>query len=219
MKANEKLILMLDLNNYNIDNLFLKKQIESEKTGNLDLHKCNKYSELIISDYLHENNEDYTGSNPFSYRSDLWKEVESLDQLVIKHPDVGKKLDIKNFLSIEIFSNDEKRNILNDVTDNWLEEYQEASAESLKNLQELFFITTKDKNNYYRKPRKIVVVIGLVITLFNLVLFVRPQIFQLGLNSSFSIYISSVTLNSIFLQRGKLQYLLVPFKQLLLLIC
>lgn len=191
MKASEKLILMLDLNNYNIDNLFLKKQIESEKTGNLDLHKCNRYSELIICDYLHEHNEDYTRSNPFSYKNDLWGEVKSLDQLIIKHPDVGKKLSIKDFLSIEIFSGNEKRNILNDVTDNWLEEYKKARTKSLNNLQELFFITTKDKNNYYRKPRKIAIIIGLLLSLFNIVLFIRPQMLQFGLDSSFTNYIDS----------------------------
>ena len=188
MKPSEKLIIMLDLNNYNIDNLFLKKQIESEKSGNLGLHKCNDYSDLIICNYLYEENMEYTNRNPLTYRTGSWDEVESLDQLVITHPEVGKKLTIKDFLSIEIFSDTEKKNILNDVINRWLDEYKEARSESLKNIQESFFIITGE-NNEIRKPSRIVLVIGLLFTLFNTILFIQPQVLQIKLFSSFSNFV------------------------------
>lgn len=190
MRPSEKLILMLELNNYDIDNLFLKKQVESEKSGNMDLHKYNKYSDLIVCNYLYEENMDYTSRNPMSYRVGSWDDIESLDQLVIKHPDVGKQLTIKEFLSIEIFSVTEKRNILSDVTHTWLDEYREARSNSLKNIQELFFITTK-VNIKYRKPSKVVFIILFILALFNTILFVRPQILQNQIFSSFSNFINS----------------------------
>jgi len=189
MKPSEKLILMLELNNYNIDNIILKKQIECKKSRNLDLHNYNNYSDLIIYEYLYEDNEDYTVRNPLSYKTDLWKEVESLDQLVVKHPDVGKKLSIKDFLSIEIFSDSEKKDILNGIMKSWVNDYRETTSKNLKDLQRLFFIITK--NDKYKKPSKVALIVGFLFLLFNIVLFTMPQIFQFKLIPSLSDYIDS----------------------------
>ncbi len=188
MKPSEKLILMLELNNYNIDSLFLKKQIDSEKTGNIELHNSNNFSDLIICNYLFEEDKDYTSRNPLSYRVGTSEEVDSLDQFVIKHPDVGKQLSIKDFLSIEIFSDTEKRNILTDVIHKWLDEYKEARSVSSKNLQELFFNITGD-NSKYRKPSKIIFIIGFVFAIFTTILIVRPQALQHDIFSSFSNFV------------------------------
>jgi hypothetical protein len=193
MRPSEKLVLMLELNNFNIDSLLLKKRIDSELSGNVELHLCNTYSDLIISNYLYEENTDYTTINPLTYRVDSSKEVDSLDQLVIKHPDVGKRLTIKEFLSIEIFSEAEKRNILNDVIHTWLNEYKEARSKSISDLNELFFIITGE-NSGYRKPSKIAFILGFIFALFNVVLFVNHGTLQLGFLSSLSNYIEEWSL-------------------------
>ena len=177
MKPSEELMLLLELNNYDVDKFKLKMQVEYEETGNLDLYKFKKYSELIVSHYLYEGDKDYFSRNPLTYKFDWDIEVESMDQFNITHPDIEEKMTLKEFLALEKFNEVNKESILYDVLDGWVEEYREASIKSMENLRKMIIQLPK-KNRKYHKPSKLVFLLAVLFSLFNMLLFKNPEVLQ-----------------------------------------
>ena len=52
-------MLLLELNGYDVKKFKLRKQLEYEETGNMDLYKHKKFADLLISHYSYvEDNND-----------------------------------------------------------------------------------------------------------------------------------------------------------------
>ncbi len=186
MRPSEKLMLLLELNNYNIDKYKLKMQIEYEKNGNIELYKINEYSELLVCHYLYDVNKDYFSRNPLTYRFDWDIEVNSLDQFIINHPDINEKISIKEFLESERFNEDEKGSILSEVVQKWKEEYSEARNKSIENIRDFIILPTA-KNNKYHKPSIISFVFAILFVLFNTLLFIKPEMIEFSYISNYVI--------------------------------
>ena len=67
MKKSEELMLLLELNGYDISKFKLKKQLEYEKTGNIDLYKHKRYADLLISHYSFSGEKDHLHRNPLTF--------------------------------------------------------------------------------------------------------------------------------------------------------
>ena len=177
MKPSEELMLLLELNNYNVDKFKLKKQVEYEETGNLELYKYKKYADLIVCHYLYEENKDFFSRNPLTYRTSWDPTIESMDQFNITHPDIEEEMTLKSFLQLKKFNEVNRESILYDVLDKWVEEYREASIKSMENLREMILNLPK-KNRKYHKPSKILFLFATLFALVNMLLFKNPEIIQ-----------------------------------------
>lgn len=177
MKPSEELMLLLELNNYNVDKFKLKMQVEYEETGNLDLYKHKKYADLIVCHYLYEENLDYFSRNPLTYRSDWGTDVESMDQFRVKHPDLEEEITLKEFLLLKEFNDVNRESILYDILDKWVEEYRESSIKSMENLRSMIILLPK-KSKKYHKPSKLTLLFAVLLGFINMLIFKNPEILQ-----------------------------------------
>ncbi len=178
MKPSEELMLLLELNNYDVEKFKLKMQVKYEETGNLDLYKFKKYADLIVSHYLYEENLDYFSRNPLTYRSDWGDDVVSMDQFKVKHTDIlEEEITLKEFLVLKEFNEVNKESILYDILDKWVEEYRESSIRSMENLRHMIIALPK-KSRKYHKPSKIMFLLAILIAFVNMLLFKNPATLQ-----------------------------------------
>ena len=174
MKSSEELMLLLELNGFDIKKFKLKKQLEYEKTGNLELYKHKKYTDLVISHYSFEKDSDYFHRNPLTYKEDWGSEVYSIDQFFVSHPDLEKEMTLKEFLNLKKFNEINRESILYDVLDSWVEEYREASITQMENLREMVKLLPK-KNKRYKKPSKLTFFISILLALLLMFLYKSPD--------------------------------------------
>lgn len=177
MKPSEEVMLLLELNNFDVLKYKLKKQLEYEESGNLDLYKHKKYADLIVSHYLFQENEDFLHRNPLTYSSSWPKSVNSLDQFLFSHPDLDEETTLKEFLALEDFDAINKESILYDVLDAWVEEYREASITKMENLREMIKLLPK-KSKKHRKPSKMTFLFTVLLALLGIMLFKNPTLLQ-----------------------------------------
>ena len=174
MKHSEELMLLLELNGFDVKKYKLKKQLEYEKTGNIDLYKHKTYADLVVSHYKFEENKDYFRRNPLTYR-ELWgEEVQSIDQFYFKHPELDYEMTLREFMKLKSFNEVQKESILYDVFDGWVEEYREASITQMENLREMIKLLPK-KNKRHKKPGKIGFVMSVLLLLFIAFLYKSPE--------------------------------------------
>lgn len=179
MKASEELMLLLELNGFDIKKYKLKKQLEYEKTGNLELYKHKKYADLIVSHYNFNEKADYFHRNPLTYREDWDPEVRSIDQFYISHPDLEEEMTLKEFLNLKQFNEINRESILYDVLDNWVEEYRESSITQMENLRTMVELLPK-KNKRYKKPSKFAFFTSIVFALLLMFLYKAPDTLKPG---------------------------------------
>ncbi len=177
MKSSEELMLLLELNNFDILKYKLKKQLEYEDTGNLDLYKHKKYADLLVCHYLFKDNEDFFHRNPLTYRDDWSKDVKSIDQFLFTHPDVEGETTLKEFLALKDFDAINRESIIYDVLDGWVEEYREASITKMENLREMIKLLPK-KSKKYRKPSKMTFLFTVLLALLSILLYKNPTLLQ-----------------------------------------
>ncbi len=177
MKSSEELMLLLELNNFDITKFKLKKQLEYEDSSNLDLYKYKKYSDLIISHYTFDKEHDYLHRNPLTYQADWGEDVKSLDQFYFTHPDLDGSFTLKEFLELKEFNEVSKESILYDILDTWVEEYREASITKMINLREMINLLPK-KNRKYRKPSKGVLLLSILMASIGILLYKNPAVIQ-----------------------------------------
>jgi hypothetical protein len=177
MKPSEELMLLLELNGFDIQKYKLKKQLEYEKTGNIDLFKHKKYADLVTSHYLFEENKDYFHRNPLMYRETWGEEVQSIDQFYFKHPELDYQLTIKEFLQLKSFNDVQKESIMYDVLDGWVEEYREASIVQMEHLREMIRLLPK-KSRKYKKPSKGPMLFMIILLLFSAFLYRTPEVLK-----------------------------------------
>lgn len=177
MKSSEELMLLIELNGYDITKYKLKKQLEYEKNGNIDLYKHKKYADLIVSHYQFEENTDYFHRNPLTYR-ELWgEEVKSLDQFYFKHPEIDVEMTVREFMQLTTFNEVQKESILYDIFDGWVEEYREASITQMENLKQMIELLPK-KSKRHKKPRRGPFIISVLLILLIALLYKNPEILK-----------------------------------------
>ncbi|MFK5882967.1 MAG: hypothetical protein QM489_01355 [Candidatus Izemoplasma sp.] len=174
MKASEELMLLLELNNFDIAKYKLKKQLEFENSGNLDLYKHKKFANLLVSHYTYKQDGDFLHKNPLTYR-DTWPgTASSIDQFYITHTDISGDVTLAEFLNDDSFNEVNKESILFDVLDGWVEEYREASISMMENLREMIVLLPK-KNKKYHKPSKIAFLFTVLLLIFTAMIFKKPD--------------------------------------------
>lgn len=174
MKASEELMLLLELNGFDIKKFKLKKQLEYEKNGNLELYKHKKYSDLIVCHYEFKEDTDFFHRNPLTYQDDWGKEVKSIDQFYVKHPDLDKEMTLQEFLLLKKFNEINRESIIYDVMDNWVEEYREASITQMENLREMVKLLPK-KSKKYKKPSKLTFFVSILLAAIIMFLYKSPD--------------------------------------------
>ena len=174
MKASEELMVLLELNGFDIKKFKLKKQLEYEKTGNLDLYRHKKYADLLVCHYQFEEDKDFFHRNPLTYKENWDKEVKSIDQFYVKHPDLEKEMTLKEFLQLKKFNEINREAIIYDVMDAWVEEYREASITQMENLREMVKLLPK-KSRKYKKPSKLTFIISILLALIIMLLYKAPD--------------------------------------------
>jgi len=174
MKPSEELMLLLELNGFDVLKFKLKKQLEFEKTGNMDLYRHKKLQNLIISHYSYEEDSDYLHRNPLTYRPSWGSEIQSIDQFYVKHPDLEGDITLQEFLLIDKFDEINRESILYDILDSWVEEYREASITQMENLRQMIQLLPK-KNRKYKKPSRIFFLFSILFALGLMFLFKSPE--------------------------------------------
>jgi len=177
VKPGEELMLLLELNGYNILKYKLKKQLEFEDSGNLELYKHKNFADLIVSHYLFEENVDFLHCNPLNYRTDSAKSVVSIDQFLFTHPDLDEEISFKDFLTLEDVNSIDKERILNEILNKWGEEYRETNIIKMDNLSEMMKLLPKRSSNY-RFPSIVGLSITVLLTLFGIMIYLNPVFIQ-----------------------------------------
>lgn len=177
MTTGEELLLLLELNGFDITKYRLKKQLEYEKSGNFNLFKFKKFSDLVVSNYNYTPDKDYFHRNPLTYNESWEDETFTIDQFYVSHPDLPENITLGEFLEISTLSEVSKESILYDILDEWVEEYREASIIQMENLREMISLLPK-KNNKYRKPSRIAFILSLLFTLTLVLIYKNPGLLQ-----------------------------------------
>ncbi len=173
MKKSEELMLLLELNGFEITKFRLKKQLEYEKTGNIDLYKYKKFSDLVMCHYLFQEQKDHFHRNPLTYKVEWGEKVDSIDQFYFKHSELDAEMTLQEFVKLDAFNEVQKESILYDVLDGWVEEYREASLTQMEHLKDMIKMLPK-KSKRYRKPSKIAFLLGVIMLLMLAFLFQNP---------------------------------------------
>ena len=100
MKPSEELMLLLELNNYNVDTFKFKMLSTYGENGNLDIFDHDKYSDIISSHYLYENNDDFLTRNPLTFRTNWDESLKSIDQFKVKHIELAEEITLQEVKDI-----------------------------------------------------------------------------------------------------------------------
>ena len=173
MKKSEELMLLLELNGFDITKFKLKKQLEYEKTGNIDLYKHKKFSDLVMSHYLFQEQKDHFHRNPLTYKQDWGDKVDSIDQFYFRHTELDTEMTLQEFIQLESFNQVQKESILYDILDGWVEEYRESSITQMEHLKNMIKMLPK-KSKRYKKPSKFAFLLGLIMLLMLAFVFENP---------------------------------------------
>lgn len=178
MTPGEELMLLLELNGFDVVKFKLKKQLEYEESGNENLYKNKSLRDLIAAHYTYEEVQDYLHRNPLRYRPYWGEDITSIDQFYVSHPDLEEGTTLGDFLQDEQFNDIQKESILYDILDGWVEEYRESSIVRMENLRELINRLPK-KNRKYKKPSLLAVFLTLLLALTGMFLYKSPTTLQL----------------------------------------
>lgn len=174
MKKSEELMLLLELNGFDISKFKLKKRLEFEKTGNINLYKFKKFSDLLKSHYLFQEQADHFHRNPLTYKEEWGEEVKSIDQFYFTHTELDTEMTLEEFTKLDSFNEVQKESILYDILDAWVEEYRESSITQMEHLKEMIYKLPK-KSKKYKKPGKFSFVVSVILLLLLAFLFKSHQ--------------------------------------------
>jgi len=179
MKSSEEIMLLLELNGYDVTKYKLKKQLEYEDSGNLDLYRHKKFSDLLISHYGFSQSTDFLYQNPLTYKDTWPDEIKSIDQFYVTHPDINGEVTFKDFINDDSYNEVNKESILYDILDTYVEEYREASITRMENLKNMIILLPK-KSKKYKKPSKGSFLFSIILFLILALLFKNPSLLLLG---------------------------------------
>jgi hypothetical protein len=174
MKPSEKLMLLLELNGYDITKFKLKKQFEYEKNGNNDLYKHSDYADLVVSHYQFENEDDYRHENPLKYNDSWSSSVSSIDEFYFQHPELYSDMTIKEVSELDSMNKEKKEQVIKDAIEGWTEEYKVSTTLQMEHLKQMVQLLPK-KNKTYRRPGKLSVYIFIITLLLMAFLYRSPE--------------------------------------------
>jgi hypothetical protein len=174
MQKSEELMLLLELNGFDVTKYKLKKQLEYEKTGNIELYKHKKFADLLMSHYLFQEQKDHFHRNPLTYKQSWGEEVKSIDQFYFTHPELDREMTLKEFIQLDVFNEVQKESILYDIFDGWVEEYRESSITQMEHLKDMIYNLPK-KSRKYRRPSRFPFILSVIFLLFLGFLYKSPQ--------------------------------------------
>lgn len=170
-------MLLLELNNYEVTRYKLKKQLEYEETGNIDLFQHKKFADLVISHYLYDDSLDKRHKNPLMYNKNLDNGMNSISQFYVIHPNINKDVTLGDFLLQESINGVSNEDVLHNAFDVWVEEHREISIQKMENLRDMAILLPQ-KGKGYKKPSKLGLFIALLLSLFLLFLYIKPGFLQ-----------------------------------------
>lgn len=177
MRPSEKLMLLFELNGYDITQFKLKKQLEYEKTGNNDLFKHSSYADLIVSHYKFEEYQDYLHRNPLMYNDAWGSEINSIDQFYFQHPELYSEMTIEGLSEIESMDKSKREAIVTDAIEGWTEEYKVSSTLQMEHLKQLVQMLPK-KSKAYKRPGKLSIYVFILVLLFWAFLYRSPGVLK-----------------------------------------
>jgi hypothetical protein len=137
MRPSEELMLLLELNGFDILKYRLKKQLEFAQEHPLKNTSVKTFKQLLIDHTKVKKSEDFTLKNPLSFSDAFPAEITSLDQFVVNHSDFVKPMTIKSFAQESIFNDIQKESILYDILDQYVDEYREYTVGQMEVIKEL----------------------------------------------------------------------------------
>jgi len=188
MKPSEELMLLLELNNFDITRFKLKKHLEYEENRNIDLFIHQTYADLVISHYQFDESLDIRHRNPLTFNHTWDKGINSLSQFYVNHQDVNKEVTLGDFLLQESINEIRKENVLNDILYAWIDEHKTSSSVKLENYRELLILLPK-KDKSYKKPSNIKFFVAILLSLLPIFLYAKPSLLQPSSISFVSNYI------------------------------
>lgn len=190
MNPSEELMILLELNGYDVTKFKLKKQLEYEQSGYLELYKNKTLHDLVVDYYTYEDNQDHRHRNPLMYREDWDSSITSIDQFYVSHPDILDGVTLKDVLLTEEFSPVHKESIIYDILDGWVEEYRESSIVRMENLHEMVQRMPK-KSKKYKKPSLFGFILALLLALLLMFTYMSPNTLSVPIVSIFGTWFTN----------------------------
>ena len=179
MNPSEELMLLLELNGYDVKKFKLKKQLEFEKTGNRELYLKKTLKDLLVSHYSFTGEKDPLRQNPLAFQAKNNSVINSIDQFYVTHPDLLDNVTLKDVITSNEFDEVHKESVLYDIMDGWVEEYRESSIVRMENLKEMIQLLPK-KSKKYKKPSLFTLFFALLLAYPLMLLYVSPESLQSG---------------------------------------
>ena len=173
MKASEELMVLLELNGYDITKYKLKKFLEYDQSKNPNLYKHKKFQDMLVEFYTYQE-KPITKRNPLGYRSDWGGTIQSLDEFYVSHPDLDKDMTMREFILLDNFDKINQENILYDILDYWVEDYREASLTQMEYLEDLVKRHPK-KNKHIKKSPFIPFILSIILAVQTILIYKSPD--------------------------------------------
>lgn len=164
MKPSEELMLLLELNQFFVTRFKLKKQLEYEKSKNTALFHYDNYEDLVLHQYVSQDYHIDLHKNPLIDRTHWGTKIKRFNEFYINHPELKEEITLQIFLSSDTLNEIDKKRILHDILNQWVDEYQKASAEKMNDLKILAsFLPATNKK--YKSPNKVkLLIVGILFT-------------------------------------------------------
>lgn len=173
MKPSEKLLLLLELNEFDVSSIRIKKQLEYEQNGNVDIYRYYKLTDIISNHYEFQNS-DILRRNPLNYHPSWKKTVKSLDQFFITHPEIGDGVTLKEFINAKQVAPEDRERVIHEVIEGWIDEsrnLQDAKIQALNDVVSL--IQSEDKA--YKKPSRFLLLLSFLFVVVGAFITLVPQ--------------------------------------------
>jgi len=180
MLPSEKLMLFLELNEVDVSDYLIRRQVEIKDSSQYGAYKINSIKKLL--EFIYEENTNLENlKNPLAYQNKRSHDIEFLEFIKVSHPDLEKKMPLYEFLKLTSFNIIQKESILFDVLDEYVSDYRE-STNALMNIYEQMTLQLPSKQKRYKKPSFIKFLIALFLSIFLLLVYQNSSsAFTLGI--------------------------------------
>jgi hypothetical protein len=192
MQPGEELMLLLELNGFDVKKYRLKKQFEFGKHSGSKIHEQKTLKDLFITQYIRKEHPDIFHRNPLYFNPSLHKTSISIDQFYVIHPDLLDNVTLKDVIVSKEFNDVHKESVIYDILDDWIEDYRENTIIRMEHLQELLSLLPR-KNKKYKKPRIFPLITSLLLAFITIMIFMNPSYFQISILSFVNSYVNNIT--------------------------
>ncbi|MEC9484736.1 MAG: hypothetical protein UMR38_02525 [Candidatus Izemoplasma sp.] len=175
MTSGEELMLLLELNNYDITKYRIKKFLEFDQDfHDVSLVNQRTLKDLLVTYYTYDSSKDARYKNPLAYQSSWPMQIDTIDKFYVSHVDLDKPMTLKAFIELDTFEPLTKESILYDIFDRWIEAYRNASIQQMEDLETLVELLPK-KIKKQRKPSFLAFILTVLLGLFLALLYQSPE--------------------------------------------